>query len=100
MATNTSEGPVSHVLDGDHRGPAVVLTAAIMLGVAVMALALRLWQRWPWDRVLPEDVFLVMATICGAGTVTAIGVAVNAGLGQHEDAVSSLHIVRARQVSE
>jgi len=52
------------LLDDEHHGPAIIVAAGIMFGTTVIALTMRLHQRWPWTKLMRrEDVMLVIATV-------------------------------------
>lgn len=47
----------------DH-GAFIIITAGIIFGITIMALCLRLFQRWPWSKLLKtEDYALLFATV-------------------------------------
>lgn len=51
-------------LNNSDLGPSIIITAGIMLGSTVMALTMRLHQRWPCSRLLRlEDNLLVFAVV-------------------------------------
>ncbi|KAF2718642.1 hypothetical protein K431DRAFT_129229 [Polychaeton citri CBS 116435] len=100
MATTagaSSPTPRIRLNDSDH-GAAVIIAAGIMLGTTVIALTLRLHQRWPWTRMLKlEDVMLLIATIFDIANVAAVALAVQYGLGQHSHSLTSHRIDKTRQ---
>ena len=51
-------------VNGNDHGAILVIASGVMLGASLIAMALRLFQRWPWNRLLKlEDAFLIAAVV-------------------------------------
>ena len=64
----SSSSPPAHststrINENDH-GAIIIIAAGIVFGTTFMALCLRLFQRWPWTKLLKiEDILLILATV-------------------------------------
>ncbi|KAK5170951.1 uncharacterized protein LTR77_004095 [Saxophila tyrrhenica] len=98
-STLLSSRPTASTAINEHNhGALVVIAAGVSLGTAIIALAMRMSQRWPRsDFFKLEDILLVLATLSDIANVAAVGLAVQVGLGQPEDRLSSEEVQQTKQ---
>ena len=89
MSSSEPQTPAFQQLTANNHGPAIVVTAYILMIVSVIVVFTRLITRFQLTRRFAIDDYLILAsTFFVIGQTVAITVAVNHGLGRHREDIS------------